>query len=149
MNNAGIKLSAGGVVLRKTHGVLAILVVKRSHGIEPKWLPVLCQLPKGEVEANETLEQAAQREVLEETGYVTKILGKAGTACWRYSRDGRPWIETVHYFLMRPESIPPQTHDAEFDEVCWLTTGEVFNTLSYPEERALVTDIIADASTRL
>lgn len=139
-------VSAGGVVLRHTTDRTELLVVKRTKDIEPKWKPVLCQLPKGAINPGETLEETALREVLEETGYTAKIVTKAGTASWSYVRTGTQYEETVHYFLMSLLCATPQEHDQEFEQVCWLDFPAAQNALSYPEERRLIHQIAHRAS---
>ena len=134
-------VSAGGVVVRHTADRTELLVVERTKDIEPKWKPVLCQLPKGAISHGETLEETALREVLEETGYTAKIVAKAGTASWSYVRAGTQYEETVHYFLMSLQSAIPQEHDQEFEQVCWLEFPAAQNALSYPEERRLIHQI--------
>jgi 8-oxo-dGTP pyrophosphatase MutT (NUDIX family) len=59
------QVSAGGAVLRKTPAGLAVALI--SVGSPPRW-----QLPKGLVDAGETSEVAAVREVREEAGLVAK-----------------------------------------------------------------------------
>ena len=118
------------------------LVVKRTKNIESKWKPVLCQLPKGAVELGETLEEAALREVFEETGYEGRISQKAGTASWTYERAGTKYHETVHYFFMSVRSGVPQEHDKEFDDICWIEMTAAKNLLSYPEERQLLSGLL-------
>ena len=120
---------------------MQLLVVKRTTNIEEKWKPVLCQLPKGTVEQGETLEQAALREVLEETGYTAQISTKAGIASWSYTREGITYKEAVHYYFMSVGPAPPQNHDREFEEVCWIDVTTAHDVLSYPEERRLLRTI--------
>jgi len=127
-----------------------VLIVERHHDLEPKWQPVLRQLPKGGCHPGETLEETALREVKEETGYPAEIIGKAGEAHWSYDRDGITWDETVHYYLMRPLIAPfgtaaPPDHDDEFDAVCWISVSGAAETLSYQDERRLLSspDLLA------
>src|ERR1700750_333536 len=56
-------------------------------------------LPKGGLEAGETPEQAAAREVREETGVVAAAGEPLGDVRYTYRRTGRRVRKTVHYFL--------------------------------------------------
>jgi len=136
--------SAGGILIRRDSDNVFIVIVEWEKGVEEKWAPILRQLPKGGHHEGETLEQTALREVLEETGFAAKILGKAGEARWSYERYGQVWDETIHYYFMEPLTLIPREHDDEFDNVRWVRIEEATRILSYPEERALVSDIIAD-----
>jgi 8-oxo-dGTP pyrophosphatase MutT (NUDIX family) len=134
--------SAGGIALRRRNRRVELLTVKTTRGVEPQWQPALLQLPKGGVANDETLEQTAIREVLEETGYQGQVLGKAGTACWTYSRGDKKFSETVHYYFMKVPAAPSQPHDTEFDEICWLHIDKACQQLSYPEERDLINRVV-------
>ena len=135
-------LSAGGIVLRREKDSVLIIIVEREKGVEEKWAPILRQLPKGGCKQGETLEQTALREVLEETGYRARILGKAGETGWSYERDGQIWDETVHYYFMQPLTLDTQEHDEEFDYVRWFDIKQAARILSYPEERELLIGIL-------
>ncbi|HLD41540.1 MAG TPA: NUDIX domain-containing protein [archaeon] len=85
-----IEISAGGFVFdRKNKKFLLIL---DQYG---KWA-----VPKGLIEKGETPEQAALREVKEETGIEAKILEKLGENKYFYRREGKTIAKTVHIFLM-------------------------------------------------
>ena len=56
-------------------------------------------LPKGGMEAGETPEQVAAREVREETGVVANVLEPLGDVRYTYRRGGRRVRKTVHFFL--------------------------------------------------
>jgi 8-oxo-(d)GTP phosphatase len=134
--------SAGGVLLRRVDSATLIVVVERTSGIEPKWEPVLRQLPKGGTEAGESLVETALREVEEETGFAAEVIGFAGTARWSYQRCGEVWRETVHYYFMRSRTVALNAHDNEFEKVRWVPIEEASRILSYPEERELLAKLI-------
>jgi len=135
--------SAGGIVVTGVAGQAPlILIVERYRDLEPQWQPVLRQLPKGGCRPGENLEETALREVLEETGYQAEILDRGGEAHWSYERFGITWDETVHYYLMRPvdPGADPASlsHDDEFDAVRWVPVSEAVRSVSYPEERRIL-----------
>ena len=130
VNDAGPSTvrAAGGILLRSaSNGALEVAVVHRPRYDD--W-----SLPKGKLEPGETFEEAAVREVAEETGFRCRIDGDAGTVRYR-DRRGRPKL--VRYFLMRPlDGAFAPGH--EVDELRWLEPAEAVRTLSYPHDRELV-----------
>lgn len=142
-------ISAGGLVLRPAGAGRELLVGRRTRRVEPKWRPILCQLPKGGQLPGESLVATAVREVREETGYSARVVGSARTASWRYWRNGRWWVENVHYFPMRLNSAKPGGHDREFDEVIWIDLSAALQLLSYPEERALIRQLLKPGESPL
>ena len=85
---------AGGVVARIMNGKPEYLLVEASRR------PGLWVLPKGHIEAGETAEAAAVREVEEEAGVRAAIVAPAGES--EYVVGGRP-VRTI-FFLMRYEA---------------------------------------------
>jgi 8-oxo-dGTP diphosphatase len=120
--------AAGGVVCRRgPRGATEVVVIHRP--VQDDWT-----LPKGKLDRNETAEQAALREVEEETGLVCQTLRPAG--CTAYvDRRGRDKI--VCYWLMRPLE-GRFTPNEEVDELRWLPVEEALRMLSYPVDRALL-----------
>ena len=120
--------AAGGVVYRPRHdGVVEVAVIHR-----PKYDD--WTLPKGKLEAGESHEEGAIREVEEETGLRCEIEGRAGNVSYR-DRHGRP--KRVVYYLMRPTAGEFQPND-EVDELRWLTPDEAERLLNYAHDRRLV-----------
>jgi 8-oxo-dGTP diphosphatase len=85
MENSNIR-AAGGVLLRQGNRGPEVLVIHRSRYND--WT-----LPKGKLQGGESAEQAAIREVREETGYAVQLGGKIGDV--HYVVDGVP--KTVHF----------------------------------------------------
>lgn len=92
-------------------------------------------LPKGKLDPGETFEQAAVREVLEETGLECRITGEAGQASYEDNR-GRPKI--VRYFRMEVLGGAFAVND-EVDELRWLSPDEARAVLTYERDRELIT----------
>ena len=122
-------VSAGGVVYRAVDSHLeAVLCGRKS--------PPLWALPKGGLDPGETLDQAALREVQEETGLEVVIQAHLGSIDYWFVRrqDGVRCHKTVHFYLMVPTGGDPSLHDPEFDFVRWFPEAEIFKAMTYTSE---------------
>lgn len=132
--------SAGGLVVDVTGVVpLGALIGRTDRRGRLLW-----SLPKGHVEPGETHEQAAVREVMEETGISGEILAELGTIDFWFVADGRRVHKTVHHFLLRAVGGELSDADIEVTEVAWVPLPAIGAKLAYPDERSLV-----DAAGRL
>lgn len=128
MRVGGQVRAAGGVVRRPGPGGLAeITVVHRPRYDDWSW-------PKGKLDEDESYEEAALREVEEETGLVCRLVRPYGWTAY-LDRKGREKI--VRYWLMEPAdgTFRPS---AEVDELRWLTVEEALRLLTYERDRALL-----------
>jgi 8-oxo-dGTP diphosphatase len=91
-------------------------------------------LPKGKLDDGESWEDAALREVEEETGLRCSLGPELGATSYRDSR-GRPKV--VRYWLMRPEGGEFEPTD-EVDEIAWLSPEEAAERLSYNRDREVL-----------
>jgi 8-oxo-dGTP diphosphatase len=92
-------------------------------------------LPKGKLDPGESFEEAALREVEEETG-LRCTLGEELEPV-RYTDDrGRPKV--VRYWAMRVAERAPFQPNEEVDELVWLPPAEAVQRLTYPHDRELV-----------
>ncbi len=94
-------------------------------------------LPKGIVEKGEKPEQAALREVGEETGMDGAIVAPLGyVKYFYYSRDDDTrYFKLVHFFLMRYLAGKLEDHDWEVEAVEWFPLPEAIKLASYKTER--------------
>ncbi len=99
---------------------------------------LLWSLPKGHLENGESAEEAAVREVAEETGIDGAILGPLGTIDFWFVADGRRVHKTVHHFLMRATGGELSDSDIEVTEVAWVPLPEIAAKLAYSDERDLL-----------
>ncbi len=124
---AGVRdeFSAGGVLYR--HGAEGVEVVLVGRRRERLWA-----LPKGKPDGDETAEETALREVLEETGLQAAIEQPLGDISYWYTGvDGRRVHKKVTYFLMRPVGGDVADHDHEFDDVAWVHLSEAERLLTH------------------
>jgi ADP-ribose pyrophosphatase YjhB (NUDIX family) len=132
--------SAGGLVVDLQGDVPRGALIGRTdrHG------RLLWSLPKGHIEAGETAEQAAVREVEEETGISGEILAELGTIDFWFVAEGRRIHKTVRHYLLRATGGELSDADVEVTEVAWVPLPDIRAQLAYPDERGLV-----DAAGRL
>ena len=132
--------SAGGLVVDLADDVPRGALIGRTD----RRGRLLWSLPKGHVEPGETPEQAAVREVAEETGIAGEILGSLGTIDFWFIAEGRRVHKTVHHFLLRAVGGELSDADIEVTKVEWVPLPQIADRLAYPDERGLV-----DAAGRL
>lgn len=110
---------------------------------------LLWSLPKGHVEAGESAEQAAVREVAEETGICGRVLTTLGVIDFWFVAGGRRVHKTVHHFLLRAEGGELSDADPEVTAVAWVALPELAQRLAYADERRLVArvpELLADTA---
>jgi 8-oxo-dGTP pyrophosphatase MutT (NUDIX family) len=136
------EVSAGGVVYRPTDDgdIEVVLASRRTRRGQLAW-----GLAKGGVEAGETVEQAAVREVQEETGYTADIEADLGDTKYMYVWDDIRIRKTVHFFLMKHTGGDPDDRDDEMEEIRWFPLERAIKRAAYRGER----DMLVKASELL
>ncbi len=121
--------AAGGLVTRTSPaGDVELLAIHRDRYDD--W-----SLPKGKLEAGESWEAAARREVEEETGWRCDLGSELPTVQYG-DRNGRP--KTVRYWVMTPVEFMGFEPNDEVDEVRWIPVADATTMLSYDADRHLV-----------
>ena len=118
------EICAGGFVVREGK----VLAMRRWNGA---WLP-----PKGHVDPGETLAQAAQREVLEETGLAARVVEHIGETRYSHREDGRRHKKRVHWFLMLAPEGEVRPEEGMFIAYRWVKPSEL-ETFTYEHDREL------------
>jgi 8-oxo-dGTP diphosphatase len=118
--------AAGGVVVRD--GLVALVHRPRYDD----WT-----LHKGKLDPDESFEDAALREIEEETGLRTRLVRELPAV--HYEVRGRPKV--VRYWLMEVGSDPGFVPNDEVDELRWLEPGQASALLTYDRDR----DVLAAA----
>ncbi|GIP39592.1 DNA mismatch repair protein MutT [Paenibacillus sp. J31TS4] len=114
------ELSAGGVVYRRKGGALEIQMIQDRFG--------KITLPKGKLEEGETVEQAALREIEEETGIRGTIRYPLEVVGYRYTHPDRGEVDKeVHYFLVEALDGELQAQIEEIRGVEWLSPDEAWS----------------------
>ncbi|GGJ09318.1 hypothetical protein GCM10010885_18010 [Alicyclobacillus cellulosilyticus] len=106
MDEARLERAAGGLVWRRTPAGDEVLLIDDAYGH--------VAFPKGHLEPGESWEEAALREVEEETGIRARVVCPLGRLEYRMTRAGQPVRKQVRLFLMEaaaPDASP--RHQAE------------------------------------
>lgn len=138
MSQPLFEYSAGGVVLRD-----GIVLLIRTRDLKGR---TVWTFPKGKLNVGETSQQAAVREVEEETGWRCRIDGELPKSVYWFQRAGQRVKKTVRWFRMTPIELVGGT-DGEVDEVAWVPIPEALRRLRYPSDRALLRSVSGSDST--
>jgi len=130
------EVSAGGLVIDST-GTKGLLIGRRDLK-DASRERLLWSLPKGHIEEGETPEQAAVREVQEETGIESEIAKELGVINFWFMAGGNRIHKTVHHYLFKETGgkLAPQL--TEVDDVGWFPLNEIVELLAYPDEKKLI-----------
>jgi ADP-ribose pyrophosphatase YjhB (NUDIX family) len=130
------EVSAGGLVVDST-GKLGLLIGRRDLK-DASGKKILWSLPKGHIEEGETPEEAALREVAEETGIQSEIEKSLGVIDFWFMAGGKRIHKTVHHYLFRESGGLLAAQESEVDEVAWFPLDEIIEKLAYPDEKKLI-----------
>ncbi len=131
--------SSGGAVISARNGAAHVaLIATRGR---TRW-----GLPKGAVAEGETSEQAALREVLEETGLQAEIVKPLDTIEYFFRAGDTLIRKRVDFYLMRyiDGELTPQL--SEVDDVEWVELSEAIQRASFESERKLLETALQEFS---
>jgi 8-oxo-dGTP pyrophosphatase MutT (NUDIX family) len=127
--------SAGGFVLAGDGSPRIAAIGRRNRGGRIDWC-----VPKGHLEGDETKEQAAIREIAEETGLEATIIESLGSIHYEFATPTSIISKTVHHFLMKQtggtltiENDP----DHEAVDIRWINIDLLHAELAHDNERRL------------
>ena len=142
-------VSAGGVVIvdgsSAPDGIpCAVLIRHTSLKGATVW-----GLPKGQLEPGESAEEAAVREVREETGLEVVVLEPLDdiTYWFAWAPERVRYRKTVHFFLMRMVGGDPNAHDHEVEEVAFVPLTIAPKQATHSSERKMLrraAEVVAD-----
>jgi 8-oxo-dGTP diphosphatase len=121
-------LAAGGIVLRQESRLIAVVRLRKRN----EWV-----LPKGKLDDGETARDAAQREVLEETGHDVVVHEFLGTLVYESNRGSK----VVHYWRMEAHGGQIHALMRDVKAVDWLPLDEAVERLSRGYERAFLANV--------
>jgi 8-oxo-dGTP pyrophosphatase MutT (NUDIX family) len=128
------EVSSGGVVYRRgDDGIEVVLASRRTRRGQLAW-----GLAKGGIETGESREQAAIREVREETGLTAEIEADLGDTKYMYVWDEIRIRKTVHFFLMRHTGGDIDDRDDEMEEIRWFPLERAIKRAAYRGERDML-----------
>ncbi len=123
-------LAAGGIISRQSPEGTEVLIIYRSRYKD--WC-----LPKGKLKDKELFEDAAIREVKEETGCKTRITGFVGCVCYEVKQKQK----VVLFWNMEAVGECSFEPSEEVKETRWVNIKEALTILDYPKERDLLVKI--------
>jgi 8-oxo-dGTP diphosphatase len=124
--------SAGGVVYRPNGNSFDVALIYRTR--HDDW-----SIPKGHIEAGESREQAALREIKEETGLDVRIVSPIGEAVYFFRKRGGDLVrKTVYHYLMEALTTELGKPNWEVTEARWVPITEARSLLSYEKDREMI-----------
>ena len=126
------EVSAGGIVFRRSPEGIRILLIKDRFGY---WT-----WPKGHLEPGESLQDAARREIEEETGISgMDVMEEIGVQKYCFLSGEENVSKTVHVFLMESigkEELKPQVEEISSAE--WFSPDEAMDRIGYEASRDIL-----------
>ena len=128
--------SAGAIILREIEGELKIALAHHQR-TDKTWV-----LPKGHVEEGESIEEAALREIHEESGLDNvQLIKHLGTIPRESIKSNGDLVKkTIHFFLAYAleNNQSPAPTDLSFTEVGWFRPAEAIELLHYESDQAFL-----------
>ena len=123
------------ISFREGHAFVALIATRHR----TRW-----GLPKGAVSAGETSEQAALREVMEETGLEASIVKPLDTIEYFFRAGDSLIRKRVDFYLMNyvGGELTPQL--SEVDDVEWVDLREAIGRASFDSERKLLETVLSE-----
>ena len=130
------EFSAGGIVFKDSK-VLLVKAGSLRDESKKHW-----KFPKGHLDGGESSQEAAVREVYEETGIEAKIIEKIGTSKYTYILKGEKVFKIVTYYLMEYLSGETSPQLGEIEEVIWASPEKARELLSFSADKKLLKEAL-------
>ena len=125
------EFSSGGVVVRKAGGHFRVLLIKDGYG---HWT-----WPKGHIDRGESSEEAALREIAEETGISeASILSKIGKTQYYHRIKKELIFKTVFLYLVETSQNRVTPLESEIEGVRWFAPKAALKKIEYEGSRRLL-----------
>lgn len=126
-----LEFSAGGVLYKRERNKLIVVLIVTKDG-------TVYSLPKGLIEKGEKPEEAALREIEEETGCKGRIEGFLGKVEYWYVINNQRIHKFVYYYLVEYISGNTKYHDWEVEKAEWFEIEEAIKRVSFKNEREII-----------
>jgi 8-oxo-dGTP pyrophosphatase MutT (NUDIX family) len=130
-----IEISAGGVVYRRVAGEIEVAIAEQRDRVTAT---LTTRLAKGKIESGETAEVAAVREVAEEFGLASRVVGDLGSVRYVYDEPSARVSKEVRYFLMEWVAAEPRELDGEMERIYWCSIPEAERALTFGTEQRVM-----------
>jgi len=137
-----VEFSAGGVVVRGDEVIVVVPMKRDANGKR------VLALPKGHPDGDESAEEAASREVMEETGVAAELIEKLGEVKYSYERKRGRITKRVAFYLFEYRSGDVADHDHEMEEARWMPLEEATRALTYQGDREMVARALSRSAAR-
>jgi 8-oxo-dGTP diphosphatase len=124
-----IIMAAGGIVVQRGDTPLFAVVCLRKRG---DWV-----LPKGKLDGGETPRDAAEREVLEETGHAASVHDYLGALAYPLGER----TKVVHFWHMEAAPVASRKLMKDISEVAWLPFDAALARLTRSHEHAFLAQV--------
>ncbi len=124
------EICAGGVVVRQGHGEREVVLIGDKYG--------MMALPKGHIDPGESFEEAAVREVREETGLRVAVKAPIGHVQYRFSSGEDVVEKTVHYYAMEAVGGEVRPQPGETTQVAWVALPDLPGVKTYRGTLSLI-----------
>lgn len=126
--------SAGGVIYRISVDQIEVALIATKDG--GRW-----GLPKGHVRRGETAEQAAAREIAEETGLTGQVMIHLATIEYWFRAGPARIHKYVDLFLLRYITGEVTPQQSEVDDARWFPLDEALRLASFERERDVLVQV--------
>ena len=134
--------SAGGIIYRIENEEPQFLLIKNAAFKDPT--KTYWGFPKGHLEEGEGAEQAALREVQEETGIEVELLELIDKVEYTFHHPQHDLTKKqVSFFLMRYVKGEAKPQEKEVLELGWFNAEDALNMLSFDQNKTLLKKALA------